>query len=371
MAITGEMLQNVDVSQAIIGEFRDCEAFQKASGAEGERLRERDQKDNLAIAQGLRSAHERGELDLPPADPREPTPVDTGSKNLHEVAEEIQAVIRDSIPDDQGYVVALGGDSGTGKSSTVRVLQEKLPSAQVWSLRVAKGASNASSLPSLPRLALPRFASLCLALVTQSHALLSLSLSLSVCCFWLLNVNVYGVEIVDSLDVAIVASQGNGNVIRSITHLAVEKAKNNNCEVEEVLSTHAERRAFFDNLTLEKGPGDKYELFMKDKPLKEIQNSVLKSQEVEKKLTTVSEKIQGEHFAFMHQKLEMMKDDGACVSLGMRGAREAESSGTRRKLSSTVQTPGFALGVLVFRLRLLEGRQPTLRMSVLIFALSW
>ncbi|CAE7577101.1 unnamed protein product, partial [Symbiodinium microadriaticum] len=127
MAITGEMLQNVDVSQAIIGEFRDCEAFQKASGAEGERLRERDQKDNLAIAQGLHSAHERGELDLPPADPRVPTPVDTGSKNLHEVAEEIQAVIRDSIPDDQGYVVALGGDSGTGKSSTVRVLQEKLP----------------------------------------------------------------------------------------------------------------------------------------------------------------------------------------------------------------------------------------------------
>ena len=338
MAITGEMLQNVDVSQAIIGEFRDCEAFQKASGAEGERLRERDQKDNLAIAQGLRSAHERGELDLPPADPREPTPVDTGSKNLHEVAEEIQAVIRDSIPDDQGYVVALGGDSGTGKSSTVRVLQEKLPSAQVWSLRVAKGASNAS-LPPLPPS--PRLASLCLALPRTRYSIarsLSLSLSLSVCCFWLLNVNVYGVEIVDSLDVAIVASQGNGNVIRSITHLAVEKAKNNNCEVEEVLSTHAERRAFFDNLTLEKGPGDKYELFMKDKPLKEIQNSVLKSQEVEKKLTTVSEKIQGEHFAFMHQKLEMMKDDGACVSLGMRGAREAESSGTRRKLSSTVQT---------------------------------
>ena len=57
-------------------------------------------------------------------------------------------------------------------------------------------------------------------------------------------------------------------MIRSITHLAVEKAKNNNCEVEEVLSTHAERRAFFDNLKLEKGPGDKYELFMKANPLR-------------------------------------------------------------------------------------------------------
>ena len=120
--------QDDHTSQLVIA-FLDGDAkFTKLSAAEGRDIIKRDDEDEQKLSQGIKIAVEKGIL---VADPTvSPTvTIEVAGKSADNVANEIVSKLQSK----EGNVIILQGLSGTGKGTTVKKLQEKLPNCVCWS----------------------------------------------------------------------------------------------------------------------------------------------------------------------------------------------------------------------------------------------
>lgn len=117
-------------TSAIIDAFRGDATFESFSKAEMDGILKRDAEDDEKLAAGIVMAVEKGVLAAdPPVEAL--TQIDVLGKTAEKVAEEIIIALGDAPA--KGCVLVLQGLSGTGKGTTVSMLQQKLPRCTTWS----------------------------------------------------------------------------------------------------------------------------------------------------------------------------------------------------------------------------------------------
>ena len=130
--IDAKLLAASDASttSAIFVAFSADAKFLALASAETKDILARDQEDADKLAAGVQLAVDKGVLSAdPPVEPT--TQIDVLGKSPDEVAEEIINKLGESAAN--GCVMVLQGLSGTGKGTTVALLQKKLPNAVTWS----------------------------------------------------------------------------------------------------------------------------------------------------------------------------------------------------------------------------------------------
>ncbi|RHW73531.1 hypothetical protein DPX39_030020000 [Trypanosoma brucei equiperdum] len=130
--ITSQLLlqQNDTCNRAVIKFLHDNEKFKLLCVSEGTSIIARDKEDSVKLEKGIEIAVERGTLrksrDPPPAPRRR---IDMSAKTTQDAVNEIMA----ELPDKEGKIIIVQGLSGTGKGTTVRLLQQTLPRCVTWS----------------------------------------------------------------------------------------------------------------------------------------------------------------------------------------------------------------------------------------------
>jgi cytidylate kinase len=122
------MKQDDSTSKSIINLLASDPKFARLSAAEGKDIIKRDEEDETKLAAGIKIAVEKGILVANPA--VSPTvPIEVAGKS----AEDVAGAILSKLTKKEGNVLILQGLSGTGKGTTVKKLQEKLPNCVCWS----------------------------------------------------------------------------------------------------------------------------------------------------------------------------------------------------------------------------------------------
>eukprot|EP00760_Papus_ankaliazontas_P024292 PhM_4_TR2212/c0_g1_i1/m.94553 len=129
-SFTIEILQRQDdvTSSMLIQSLRENATFVQLSRQEGIDITKRDALDEEKLAAGIKIAVDKGVLK---ADPpiEEVTRVSVLGKTADDVCEEIFS----RLPTNGGVLLILQGLSGTGKGTTVKKLQHRLPNCMTWS----------------------------------------------------------------------------------------------------------------------------------------------------------------------------------------------------------------------------------------------
>lgn len=132
MALSHAVLvqNNASTSNAIISAFTSSSAFTAFAEKETTDILGRDAEDATKLQAGIATAVERGVLEAHP--PVEHTHIiDVLGKSVDEVCSFITQKLGDAPA--AGCVLVLSGLSGTGKGTTLALLETKLPRAVAWS----------------------------------------------------------------------------------------------------------------------------------------------------------------------------------------------------------------------------------------------
>lgn len=128
--VTLELLRRQDdkTSEAVIAILSGTDDFESLSASEGRDIKKRDAEDEVKLAKGIKLSVERGTLSACP-ETSPTTAISVAGKSAEDVAEEILKL----LPATSGNVIVLQGLSGTGKGTTVKILQQRLPNCVCWS----------------------------------------------------------------------------------------------------------------------------------------------------------------------------------------------------------------------------------------------
>lgn len=130
--LTWQLFEKQDsiTSAAVIIFFKNDREFMTVSKHSTDCILKRDQEDAQKLTQGIELAIEKGVLSDEVKD-HPVTKISVSGKTVDEITKEIISKIGDDVQ--SGGIITLQGLSGTGKGTTVSVLNSLLPKAVTWS----------------------------------------------------------------------------------------------------------------------------------------------------------------------------------------------------------------------------------------------